>query len=125
MKLFIDILRLKVMMTGMSESRTMKAEAISLAATSPYLHGKVCQRPSKEETMMKVMSVVIAAALLAALLAGVTRVVANARVAAREQGMMPEVVVRAETPRLVMHTVEVRAYGNRSVAMNDSGVNIN
>lgn len=75
--------------------------------------------------MLKVLSVVIAAVLFVALLAGVTRAVANARAGAREQGMMPEVVVRAEMPRLVMPTVEVRAYRNRSVAMNDSGVNIN
>ena len=75
--------------------------------------------------MKNVLAAVVAAALVTVLLAGAALVRANARVAATEQGMMPEVVVRAEMPGLVMPTVEVRAYRSRSVAMNDSGANIN
>jgi len=38
-------------------------------------------------------------------------------------GMMPEVVVTTEMPRLVMPTVEVRAF--RTLAMSASGYNVN
>lgn len=75
--------------------------------------------------MLKVVSVLIATTLFVALLVSVARTAANARAVAGQQGMMPEVVVRAETPGLVMPTVEVLGYRNRSVAMNDSGANIN
>lgn len=54
-----------------------------------------------------------------AALAGVNR---QGSATADRQGMMPEVVVTAEMPRLVMPTVEVRAF--RSVAMGASSLNV-
>ncbi len=75
--------------------------------------------------MLKMVSVMLAATLFVVMLAGITRTVATARGAAREQGMMPEVVVTAEMPRLVMPTVEVRAFRDPSVAMGNSAVNVN
>ena len=86
---------------------------------------------------MKKLSTVMAAALVAVLFVAALVVGGRARLGhdpkssadfghvpmSRAQGLMPEVVVTAERPTLVMPTVEVRAY--RSVAMSGSGSNVN
>ena len=75
--------------------------------------------------MKNVLAAVVAAALVTVLLAGVALVRANVRgnATASRQGMMPEVVVRAEAPRIVMPTVDVRAF--RTLAMNGASLNVN
>jgi outer membrane biosynthesis protein TonB len=74
--------------------------------------------------MTKMLSLVIAGALVAALLVGVALTSLGVQShAADSQGLMPEVVVTAEMPRLVMPTVEVQAF--RSVAMSASRLNVN
>ena len=75
--------------------------------------------------MNNVLVAVAAAALVTVPLAGAALVRANVRgnATANRQGMMSEVVVRAEAPRLVMPTVEVRAF--RTLAMNGSSLNVN
>ena len=75
--------------------------------------------------MKNVLAAVVAAALVTVLLAGVALVRANVRgnATASSQGMMPEVVVRAEAPRIVMPTVDVRAF--RTLAMNGASLNVN
>ena len=75
--------------------------------------------------MKKVLATVVAAALVTVLLAGVALVRADVRgnATANRQGMMPEVVVTAEMPRIVMPTVEVRAF--RTLAMNGASLNVN
>ena len=75
--------------------------------------------------MNNVLVAVAAAALVTVLLAGVALAGANSRsrVAADGQGMMPEVVVKAEMPRLPMPVVEVVAF--RTVAMTGSELHAN
>ena len=75
--------------------------------------------------MKKVLATVVAAALVTVPLAGAALVRANVRgnATANRQGMMPEVVVTAEMPRIVMPTVEVRAF--RTLAMNGASPNVN
>ena len=63
--------------------------------------------------MAKVLGGVMVAAMVAALFVAGALVAGDRPV--RPQGLMPEVVVTAETPRLVMPTVEVRP--GQAVAM--------
>jgi hypothetical protein len=72
-----------------------------------------------------VLAAVVAAALVTVLLAGAVLAGANSRsrVAADGQGMMPEVVVTAEMPRLLIPVVEVVAF--RTVAMTGSDLHVN
>ena len=68
----------------------------------------------------------MAAALVAALFVVAALSVTNNvwdRRDANRQGLMPEVVVTAEMPRLVMPTVEVHAF--RTVAMSTSANSVN
>jgi hypothetical protein len=73
----------------------------------------------------KAMAAVVTAVLVTVSLAGVALVRAHARGNATEsrQGLMPEVVVTAEMPRMVMPTVEVRAF--RTLAMSTPSLNVN
>lgn len=83
--------------------------------------------------MTKVLSLGVAAVLAAVLVVGAALAVggqlgtrselAGNSVMSRAQGMMPEVAVTAEMPRLVMPTVEVRGF--RTVAMSGSDLRIN
>ena len=75
---------------------------------------------------MKKLSTVMAAVLVAALFVVTALSVTNnvrGRRDANRQGLMPEVVVTAEMPRIVMPTVVVHAF--RPVAMSGSGLNVN
>jgi hypothetical protein len=85
-----------------------------------------------EVSVMKKLSTVMAAALVVALFAvalvvggrlGTRSELAGNSVMSRAQGLMPEVVVTAEMPRIVMPTVVVHAF--RPVAMSGSGLNVN
>jgi hypothetical protein len=134
------------MMTGMSECLGLRTGGQMVAAEHACLNVHGIERPHVEVVMRKTLSVVVAAALVAALLVGgvlmgakngaktgtvpravrseggeATRSGGLSAVSARA-GLMPEVVVRAEMPRLVMPTVEVRAY--RTLAMSASGSNV-
>ncbi len=115
MKLFLDIQRLKVKMTGMSEQRSLNAGSHRAVALEACLISAMGLKAKLEVLMSKTLTVVMAAALVAALFVGAT---ANGRAQAGrseyQQGTMPEVVVKAEMPRLVMPTVEVYAF--RAVA---------
>jgi hypothetical protein len=120
LKLFLDILRLKVMMTGMSMSQMTKSTGSSMAATGTCLRGFAGLRLDMEVAMKKVLIGLMAVAIVAAVVAG--GALASARTSA-DMGMMPEVVSTAEMPRLVMATVEVHAY--QAVAMSVSDYNAN
>lgn len=82
--------------------------------------------------MAKVLSGVMAVAMVAVLFVGAewaagdwlgTRSgLAGNPVMSRAQGLMPEVVVTADMPRLVMPTVEVRP--GRTVAMSGSDLHV-
>jgi hypothetical protein len=79
-----------------------------------------------EVLMSNTLAVVIGAALVAALFVGATAATTGCVQRGREkyeQGIVPEVVVRAEMPRLVMPTVEVQAL--RTLAMTGSSFNVN
>jgi cytochrome c556 len=70
------------------------------------------------------MMKILAAAIVVVLFVGSALTAANlqGRREASRQGLMPEVTVTAEMPRLVMPTVEVHAV--RMVAMSGSDLNI-
>ena|GEM_PF-1206570 len=133
MKLFIDILRLKSMMTDMNGYRIAKADMVTAAAGQGCLlrakwdaKGKVeMTKVEYEGEKMKMLSAGVAAVLVMGLLVGAAFAVANGRAnsTASRQGMMPEVTVTAEMPRLVMPTVEVRGF--RTVAMSGSDLHVN
>ena len=74
---------------------------------------------------MKVLSAGMAVALVTVLVVGAALAGANGRAnaTAGRQGLMPEVTVTAEMPRLVMPTVEVQAV--RTVAMSGSDLRAN
>ena len=71
--------------------------------------------------MLSRMSAVMTVAIVAVLLVGAALVGARAR--ADGQSLMPEVVVTAEMPRLVMPTVQVHA--TSMVAMSGPSQNVN
>ncbi len=75
--------------------------------------------------MCKALTVVMAAALVAALFVGTTATAGKRAQGDRDanrQGVMPEVVIRAEMPRLVMPAVEVHAF--RTVALSGTAGNV-
>ena len=75
--------------------------------------------------MKKVLAAGVAVVLVTVVLVGAALAGVNSRsrVAANGQGMMPEVVVTAEMPRLLMPVVEVVAF--RTVAMTGSELHAN
>ena len=84
------------------------------------LEDDVVQRPELEVVMTKILT----AAMVAVLFVGTALTAANVqgRHGANRQGLMPEVTVTAEMPRLVMPTVEVHAV--RMVAMSGSDLRV-
>jgi len=70
----------------------------------------------------KVLSLGMAVALVTVLVVGAALAVQGG-FGTQTQGMMPEVVVTAEMPRLVMPTVEV--VGVRTAAMSGSDLRVN
>jgi hypothetical protein len=123
-KLFIDILRLKDMMTDMNGCRKTKAGSGVPTAIHGCLQVSGRQRTNGEVSVTKVLTAVVAAALVIVVLIGGARAWASGRdnSAADRQGMMPVVTVSAEMPRLVMPTVEVHAV--RMVAMSGSDLRV-
>jgi hypothetical protein len=114
------------MMTGMSEYPDRKNGYQMAAAEDECLVVRRSKRQNVEVAMRKTLSVVVAAVVAVAISAGVALAVTTnvqGRRDVNRQGLMPEVVVTAEMPRLVMPTVEVRAF--RTLAMNGSGFNVN
>lgn len=93
-------------------------------ATSRRLKGYAKQRPEAEVAMTRILTAVMAVALVAALFVDAGLAAANGRdnTGADRQGLMPEVAVTAEMPRLVMPTVEARA--SRTVAMSGSDLHV-
>lgn len=75
--------------------------------------------------MKKVVAAVVAAVVVGVVLVGGALAGSHGRASAttNRYGMMPVVTVTAEMPRLVMPTVEVRAF--RTLAMSGSGFNVN
>ena len=77
--------------------------------------------------MSKTRTTLMAAALVAALFVGATVAASDRARNGRndyQKGILPEVVVRAEMPRLVMPTVEVQQ-ALRTLAMSGSVLNVN
>ncbi len=102
------------------ETRPGQAESTSRSGSR-----SLCSRTLTKEVSMKlVMRVVAVLAVAVALAAGVVSGVALAgsNQGLHKQGLMPEVVVKAEMPRLVMDTVVVR--GLKSVVMVPSDLGI-
>jgi len=124
-KLFLDIMRQNGMMTGMNGCRTMKADEDAATATEDSLRFREGKRPSQEVSVARVLGVVLVVALVAALFAGATLFSGERQMSrgASVQGLMPEVVVTGEMPRLTMPTVEVHGY--RTVAMSGSDLRVN
>ena len=133
MKLFVDILRLMSTMMDVNGYRIVKADMVAAETDQGCLlrakwdaKGKVeMTKVGYEGEKMKMLSAGVAAVLVMGLLVGAAFAVANGRAnsTASQQGMMPEVSVTAEMPRLVMPTVEVRGF--RTVAMNESDPRVN
>jgi hypothetical protein len=123
-KLFIDILRLKSMMTGMNGCRKTKAGSGAATAIHGCLQISGRQVTNREVSVTKVMAAVVAVALVMVVLVGGAIAGASGRdnAAADRHGMMPVVTVTAEMPRLVMPTVEVHAV--RMVAMSGSDLRV-
>jgi hypothetical protein len=119
-KLFVDILRQKGMMTDVNGCRTKKTDEGEATAYCGRLGADVVQRPDTEVVMTKILT----GAMIVVLLVGTALTAANlqGRQGANRQGLMPEVRVTAEIPRLVMPTVEVHAV--RMVAMSGSDLHI-
>jgi hypothetical protein len=121
------------MMAGMSEYPDRKTGDQMAAVEHECLVVRKDERPNVEVAMRKTLSVVVAAAVAVAMLVGAALAVegrlgtrselAGNSVMSRARELMPEVVVNAEMPRLVMPTVEVRAF--RTLAMSGSGFNVN
>jgi hypothetical protein len=148
-KLFIDILRLNSMMTDMNGFRKTKAEKVAATMDHAYLGLSGRQGPNQEVYVMKVLATGVVAVLVMVLVVGAALAVEGllgwSEIAeggqspalgapqsgtvpaisdmSRAQGMMPEVVVTADMPRLVMPTVEVQAV--RAVAMSGSDLRVN
>jgi hypothetical protein len=126
MNLFVDITHLTGMMIGMSECPSHIVDRRKALATESCLNSARGSIPSLEVLVNKALTIVVAAALVAALFVGAV-VTAKYRMqdgrGKYQQGMMPEVVVEAEMPRLVMPTVQVRAF--RALAMTGSILNVN
>jgi hypothetical protein len=140
-KLFVDIPRLKSMMTGMSECRDLEPGRSRVDRGVEYVPVEG-QRPNMEVVMTKILTGLLAVAIVGAVVVGavaaadrlgtrsVHRLGHDPKSSAdfghvpmsRAQGMMPVVTVTAEMPRLVMPTVEVHAV--RMVAMSGSDLRV-
>jgi hypothetical protein len=98
----------------------MKPADGAATACSGRLGADVVQRPELEVVMTKILT----AAMVVVLLVGTALTATNlqGRHEANRQGLMPEVTVTAEMPRLVMPTVEVHAV--RMVAMSGSDLHV-
>ena len=107
-------------MTDVNGCRTMKTADGEAAAYGGRLEDDVVQRPELEVVMTKILTV----AMVAVVFVGTALTAANVqgRHEASRQGLMPEVTVTAEMPRLVMPTVEVHAV--RMVAMSGSDLHV-
>jgi len=103
----------------------MKADEDAATATEDSLRFREGKRPSQEVSVARVLGVVLVVALVAALFAGATLFSGERQMSrgASVQGLMPEVVVTGEMPRLTMPTVEVHGY--RTVAMSGSDLRVN
>ncbi len=120
-------------MTDMNGCRKTKADMVAAAASQGCLLGAKWDAKGKVEMTkvehegekMKMLSAGMAAVLVMGLLVGAAFAVANGRAnaTASSRGLMPEVVVTAEMPRLVMPTVEVHAV--RTVALSGSDLRVN
>jgi len=121
-------MHLKVMMIGMSEGPNLNAGSRRVPALGACLNSARGLVANLEVLMSKTLTVVMGAALVAAFVFGLVMTGAENGDSPSKRlrrtrrgtvpvsaGMMPEVVVRAEVPRLVMPTVEVHAF--RAVAM--------
>jgi ABC-type amino acid transport system permease subunit len=126
MNLFVDIPYLIAMMIGMSEYRNLDADSRKVAEPGAC-HISARGLMSKPEVFVsKTLTVVVAAVLVAALFVGATVFAKDREQSGRnayQHGIMPEIVVKAHGPRLVMPTVESRAY--RALAVTGSGFNVN
>jgi hypothetical protein len=114
------------MMIGMSEYPNHNAGGPRAAARESCLNSARGLMSSLEVLMNKALTVVVAVALVAVLFVGAAATAKYRTQDGRsgyQQGIMPEVVVKAEMPRLVMPTVQVRAF--RTLAMTGSSSNIN
>jgi len=114
------------MMTGMIGFRDTRAEMVAVMANDACLGVSASQGLNREVSVKKVLAAAMVVALVAVTLVGFAALVGvNGRGTgtADRQGTMPEVVVTAEMPRLVMPTVEVHAF--RTVAMSPSVYNVN
>jgi hypothetical protein len=119
-------MRLKSMMTGMNGCQMMKADMDAAMANQSCLGVSGRQRPNQEVSVKKVLAAVIAAVVAGVVLVGGAMAVQGSRKTGdpvfHSQGMMPEVEVSAEMPRLVMPTVEVVAV--RTVAMGPTDLRV-
>jgi hypothetical protein len=112
------------MMTDMNGCRKTKADMVAATATQGCLEVSGRKGPNQEVSVRKVLATVIAVAVVGVVLVGGALAGANSRVSSADrQGMMPEVTVTAEMPRLVMPTVEV--YAVRTMAMSGSNLLVN
>lgn len=102
----------------------MKTADGEATAYGGRLEDDAVQRPELEVVMARILAAAMAAALVAVLFVGTALTPTNAqgRHGANRQGLMPEVTVTAEMPRLVMPTVEVHAV--RTVAMSGSDLRV-
>jgi hypothetical protein len=121
------------MMTDMNGCRMTKADTVVATATQGCPLGAKWDAKGKVEMTkvgcegekMKVLSVGMAVVLAAVLVVGaaLAGAIGRGNATASRQGLMSEVTVTAEMPRLVMPTVEVQAV--RTVAMSGSDLRAN
>jgi len=119
-------------MTGMSVSQVTESTGSGAAVTGLCLGNSVGLRYDMEVAMKNVLTGLLAVAVVAAVVVGGafaaegrlgTRSVQGQVPSSPAQGLMPEVVSTAEMPRLVMPTVEVRAF--QTVAMSEQSLLVN
>ncbi len=124
MQLLLDIVHLRVMIRYMSD-RTNPNAAVEACGSVPG--SRRSKTEYSEVNVKKILSMVMAGVLVAVLFVGAILSAAAGATRSKgglnRQGLMPEVVVRAEKPRLVMPCVEVQAL--RAMAMTSSSFNVN
>ena len=130
------------MMTGMNVGQMTKYTGSSVAVAARCLRRPEVLRADMEVAVKRMLEGLLAVALVAAVVVGLG--LASERLGARtvprtgrdpkpsvgfghvpvsrDAGMMPEVVVTAEMPRLVMPTVEVSAFRTMAVSGTVSNV---
>jgi hypothetical protein len=130
-KLLIDIMRQTSMMTGMNGSQTTKSTGSSVAVAARCLRSSEGLVVDMEVAVKRMMTGLLAVAVLAAFAVGGAMTAARTgsrhslmvdSAVSNDAGMMPEVVVSAAMPRLVMPTVEVNAF--RTVAVSGTVRNV-